>query len=117
MKLLSWKKYLTFNLSGPYGTHYDDHYDPRGSIGRRSAGSIKNVNSSSPPPPVSFKNMKFILKISKTNDLFYFVYSHLLEITKLATLLSTIPKKAMKFLKQSVIVTMDHEEIMEVCFC
>jgi Down syndrome cell adhesion molecule-like protein 1 len=34
---------------GPYGTPYD-HYDSRGSIGRRSQGSIKN-SSPEPPPP------------------------------------------------------------------
>lgn len=44
---------LAFCLKGPYGTSYD-HYDSRGSIGRRSAGSLKNTqlgDSPEPPPP------------------------------------------------------------------
>lgn len=43
---------------GPYGTPYD-HYDSRGSIGRRSAGSIKNTQltgSPEPPPPPPPRN-------------------------------------------------------------
>ncbi|XP_070503177.1 cell adhesion molecule Dscam1 isoform X23 [Chironomus tepperi] len=35
---------------GPYGNPYE-HYDSRGSIGRRSQGSIKNSSPEPPPPP------------------------------------------------------------------
>lgn len=43
---------------GPYGTPYD-HYDSRGSIGRRSAENIKNTQlsgSPEPPPPPPPRN-------------------------------------------------------------
>lgn len=49
---------FTSAAGGPYGTPYD-HYDSRGSIGRRSAGSIKNTQlsgSPEPPPPPPPRN-------------------------------------------------------------